>query len=171
MWLGSSASFGGLRQSAEFEFSATYLPYWEGVPGAGTNTFIGGAALFAMSGHDGAENDAAAEFFRFLSRPDVQFVWHRDTGYVPITTAAAEMATIIGYYDEVPQAQVGTRQLSLPGGEWTRGYRMGFYVQVRDVMNREYARIFAGETTVDEAFEVITNEGNALLARFAQTQG
>jgi sn-glycerol 3-phosphate transport system substrate-binding protein len=90
---------------------------------------------------------------------------------VPITTAAAEMAEIIGFYDEVPFGQVGTQQLQLPGGEWTRGYRIGFYVQVRDVMNREYARIFAGETTVEEAFQTITKEGNALLARFARTQG
>ena len=28
MWLGSSGSFGGLKNSADFEFSATYLPYW-----------------------------------------------------------------------------------------------------------------------------------------------
>jgi sn-glycerol 3-phosphate transport system substrate-binding protein len=171
MWLGSSGSFGGLRESTDFEFSATFLPYWEGVPGAGTNTFIGGAALFAMSGFDDAENKAAAEFFRFLTRPDVQFLWHRDTGYVPITNAAYEMAQIIDYYEEAPAAEVGIQQLSLPGGEWTKGYRMGFYVQIRDVMNREYARIFSGETTVDEAFEVITEEGNRLLSRFAQTQG
>jgi len=171
MWLGSSASFGGLRQSAEFPFSATFLPYWEGVPGAGANTFIGGAALFAMAGKPEEQNKGAAEFFRFLSRPDVQFLWHRETGYVPITHAAYEMAQIIDYYDEVPQAEVGTQQLNLPGGEWTRGYRMGFYVQIRDVMNREYGRIFAGETTVEDAFRVITEEGNQLLARFAQTQG
>ncbi|MEL6208545.1 MAG: extracellular solute-binding protein, partial [Pseudomonadota bacterium] len=31
MWLGSSASFGGLSKSAEFPFSATFLPYWEAV--------------------------------------------------------------------------------------------------------------------------------------------
>ena len=29
MWMGSSASFGGLKKSAGFEFSATFLPYWE----------------------------------------------------------------------------------------------------------------------------------------------
>ncbi|MEO0913005.1 MAG: extracellular solute-binding protein, partial [Pseudomonadota bacterium] len=29
MWLGSSGSFGGLKQKATFPFSATLLPYWE----------------------------------------------------------------------------------------------------------------------------------------------
>ena len=36
---------------------------------------------------------------------------------------------------------------------------MGFYVQIRDVMNREYGRIFAGETSVDDGFAVIRGRG------------
>ena len=171
MWIGSSASFGGLRQAMEAPFSATFLPYWDAVEGAGTNTFIGGAALFAMSGKTEAENVATAKFFEFLSTPEEQVQWHKDTGYVPITVASYELAKSQGYYDEVPQAEVGTQQLLLPGGEWTKGYRMGFYVQIRDVMNREYSRIFNGETTVEEAFETIDREGNALLERFSRTQG
>jgi sn-glycerol 3-phosphate transport system substrate-binding protein len=68
-----------------------------------------------------------------------------------------------------PAAEVGIKQLNLPGGEWTKGYRMGFYVQIRDVMNREYGRIFAGETTVEDAFKNIEADGNKLLERFAKT--
>lgn len=169
MWLGSSGSFGGLKNSVDFDFSATYLPYWEAINPEPTQTFIGGAALFAMSGHPGEENAAAAEFFRFLSSPEVQVFWHKETGYVPITNAAYDLAKAEGYYEESPQAEVGIQQLSLPGGDYSKGYRMGFYVQIRDVMNREYGRIFAGETTVDEGFAVIEDEGNKLLDRFAQT--
>lgn len=88
MWLGSSGSFGGLVQKADFAFSATLLPYWEGITTQPTQTFIGGAALFAMAGKSDEENAATAEFFRFLSSPEVQVMWHRETGYVPITEAA-----------------------------------------------------------------------------------
>ncbi|MEM9610977.1 MAG: extracellular solute-binding protein, partial [Actinomycetota bacterium] len=66
MWLGSSGSFGGIQQRVEFPFSATLLPYWEAVTTEPTQTFIGGAALFAMSGHPDEENAAAAAFFDFL---------------------------------------------------------------------------------------------------------
>ena len=169
MWLGSSGSFGGLLNSADFEFSATYLPYWASVTSEPTSTFIGGAALFAMSGKTDEENRASAEFFRFLSSADVQLFWHQATGYVPITSAAYDLAKANGYYDEKPQAEVGIKQLSLPSGEFSKGYRMGFYVQIRDVMNREYGRIFAGETDVESAFAVIEEESNKLLARFAKT--
>ena len=171
MWIGSSASFGGIRDRVEFPFSATYLPYWEAVTTEPTQTFIGGAALFTLSGHDAAENEATARFFEFLASPETQYFWHRETGYVPITTAAYELATNDGYYAETPSAEVGIQQLQAAAGEWTRGYRLGFYVQVRDVMNREYARFMAGEITVEEAFETIEAEANELLQRFAQTQG
>ncbi|MEO9819934.1 MAG: extracellular solute-binding protein [Paracoccaceae bacterium] len=171
MWLGSSGSFGGLLQSADFPFNATLLPYWEGVTKEPKQTFIGGAALFAMSGQSAEENKATAEFFKFLSSSDVQVMWHKETGYVPITEAAYDMAKDQGYYQEKPAAEVGIQQLSLPAGDFTKGYRMGFYVQIRDVMNREYGRILTGETGVDEAFENIEAEANKLLERFAKTQG
>jgi len=169
MWLGSSGSFGGLLNSTDFPFSATYLPYWESVNPNPVATFIGGAALFAMSGKSDDENRAAAEFFKFLSSPEIQLFWHKSTGYVPITKAAYDLAKEQGYYDEKPQAEIGIKQLSLPSAEWDKGYRMGFYVQIRDVMNREYGRIFAGETDVESAFSVIEEEGNKLLDRFAKT--
>lgn len=172
MWLGSSGSFGGLlKKDLGFEFSATMLPYWEAVTTEPTQTFIGGAALFAMSGMSAEENKATAEFFKFLTDADTQYFWHQATGYVPITEAAYDVAKADGHYERFPAAEVGIEQLTLPAGDFTRGYRMGFYVQIRDVMNREYGRILTGETSVDDAFATIQEEANQLLARFAKTQG
>nr|WP_093963745.1 extracellular solute-binding protein [Ruegeria arenilitoris] len=172
IWLGSSGSFGGLsKKDLPFEFSATFLPYWEAVTKEPRQTFIGGAALFAMAGKSDEENKATAAFFEFLTKPETQYMWHRETGYVPITTAAYEMAKGDGHYDRAPAAEVGIKQLSLPAGENTKGYRMGFYVQIRDVMNREYGRILTGETSVEDAFKAIEDEANGLLERFAKTQG
>lgn len=171
IWLGSSGSFGGLSKlDLPFKFSATYLPYWESITKEPTQTFIGGASLFAMAGKSAEENKATAAFFQYLTSPEVQYMWHKQTGYVPITTAAYEMAKADGYYTTTPAAEVGIQQLSLPAGENTKGYRMGFYVQIRDVMNREYGRILTGETDVDTAFATIESEANDLLAKFAQTQ-
>lgn len=172
IWLGSSGSFGGLsKKDLPFEFSATLLPYWESVTSEPTQTFIGGASLFAMAGKSAEENKATAEFFRFLTSPEIQYFWHAETGYVPITNAAYDLAKSDGHYNRAPAAEVGIQQLSLPGGDNTKGYRMGFYVQIRDVMNREYGRILTGETSVEDAFATIEKEANELLARFAKTQG
>ena len=172
MWLGSSGSFGGLLQKdLGFEFSAVELPDWEAGTPEPTQTFIGGAALFAMSGKSDEENKATAEFFRFLTAPETQYFWHQETGYVPITEAAYEAAKADGHYDRYPAAEVGVNQLQAKAGDNTKGYRMGFYVQIRDIMNREYGRILTGETDVESAFQNIEAEANELLARFAKTQG
>ena len=171
LWVGSSGSFGGLKKSATMPFGAVPLPCWETIVGEGGcyQSFIGGAALFAMSGKSDEENAATAKFFEYMTSPEVQLMWHKETGYVPITNAAYELAKAEGYYNETPQAEVGIEQLNMKAGEWTRGYRMGFYVQIRDVMNREYGKLFTGETTVDAAFQAIEEEGNQLLERFAKT--
>ncbi|QXT38177.1 extracellular solute-binding protein [Gymnodinialimonas ceratoperidinii] len=171
MWIGSSGSFGGIADRVDFNFGATFLPYWESVTSEPTQTFIGGAALFAMSGQSEEENAATAAFFDYLASAENQVFWHVETGYVPITTEAYELAAEQGHYEEFPAAEVGIQQLQLPSGENTRGYRLGFYVQIRDVMIREYSRIIAGETTAEDAFATIEEEANELLARFAQTQG
>ncbi len=48
---------------------------------------------------------------------------------------------------------------------------MGFYPQIRSVMEREYNKIFSGETTPKAAMETIKKEADELLARFAKTAG
>ncbi|MFK7761718.1 MAG: extracellular solute-binding protein [Roseobacter sp.] len=169
MWLGSSGSFGGLKASTDFEFGTTYLPYWKAIIDEPKSTFIGGAAVFAMSGKSDEENAATADFLSFLASPEVQYFWHKETGYVPITNAAYELAKEDGYYDSTPDAEIGILQLSQPGGEWTKGYRLGFYVQIREVMYKHYEGIFSGDSSVDEAFQKIEEESNDLLARFHQT--
>ena len=171
MYIGSSGDFGGLTQKdLSFKWSAVYLPYWESITKEGYQTFIGGASLFAMSGKPAEENQATAAFLNFMTSPEIQYFWHKQTGYVPITTAAYELAKKDGHYDRFPAAETGIKQLSLRSGENTRGYRMGFYVQIRDVENREFTRFLNGETDIDSALATIEKEGNALLERFAKTQ-
>ncbi|MCM2291707.1 extracellular solute-binding protein [Allorhizobium sp. BGMRC 0089] len=171
LWIGSSGSFGGLQKTATMPFSATFLPYWGSIKGAGVHSFIGGAALYAMAGKPEAENHCTAAFFNFLTSPEIQYYWHKNTGYVPITTAAYDLAKKDGYYEKTPVAEVGIKQLMLPGGKWDKGYRLGFYPQIRSVMEREYNKIFSGETTPKAAMDTIEKEGNEILARFAKTAG
>ena len=150
MWLGSSGSFGGLTSSAEFEFGATFLPYWESIIEEPKGTFIGGAALFAMAGHEDEEYEAIADFFSYMTASTNQVFWHKQTGYVPITQAAYDDAKKDGYYESTPDAEIGILQLSQPGGEWTKGYRLGYYVQIRDVMYKHFDDIFSGDASVDD---------------------
>lgn len=170
MYIGSSGDFGGLTKlDLPFKWASTFLPYWSSITPEGYQSFIGGASLFAMSGKSAEQNKATAAFFQYLTSPEVQYMWHRETGYVPITNAAYDMAKADGHYDRFPAAETGIKQLMLPAGDNTHGYRMGFYVQIRDVENRELAKFLNGETSIEDALSTIEKEGNELLARFAQT--
>ncbi|TBR38133.1 extracellular solute-binding protein [Marinomonas agarivorans] len=169
MWFGSSGSFGGLKKSTDFDFGTTYLPYWNSVNKDAGTTFIGGAALFSMAGHSKAEYKAVAAFFDYMTKPETQYFWHKETGYVPITTAAYELAKKDGYYKANPDAEVGILQLSLDGGEWTKGYRMGFYPQTRESIYREIDRVMSDKTSVDNALKAIVKDGEKNLSRFART--
>ncbi|EPP4080952.1 extracellular solute-binding protein [Vibrio cholerae] len=153
MWMGSSGSFGGLRNRVKFNLGTTYLPYWESVTKNPTHTFIGGVAAF----------------FAYLTKPETQMNWHKTTGYVPVTNAAYDLTKQSGYYQENPDAEVGVKQLSLPDGEWTKGYRLGYYPQVREVMHREFDNIFSGRSTVESSLNKVEDESAKLLNRFART--
>ena len=170
-WIGSSGSFGGLSKTATMPFSAELLPYDEAVTNGNKSSFIGGASLFAFSGKPEGENKCTADFFNFLTSTEVQAFYHQATGYVPITTAAYEKSKADGWYQTHPQAEVGVKQLMLEQGEWSKGYRLGFYPQIRVIEEREFNKLFSGETTVEDAFKAIETEGNELLARFAKTAG
>jgi sn-glycerol 3-phosphate transport system substrate-binding protein len=169
MWLGSSGSFGGLRKSAKFEFGAAYLPYWKSIIDKPKGTFIGGAALWALSGKPEAENKGVAKFFEFMTKTETQLYWHKETGYVPITSKAYQAAKDEGYYKEVPQAEFGILQLNQTSGKWSKGYRLGFYPQIREVMNKHFDKIFNGSSSVEDALADIEKEANALLVRFNDT--
>lgn len=169
MWMGSSGSFGGLRNRVKFNLGTTYLPYWESVTKNPTHTFIGGAALFVLQGHTPAQDKGVAAFFAYLTKPETQMNWHKTTGYVPVTNAAYDLTKQSGYYQENPDAEVGVKQLSLPDGEWTKGYRLGYYPQVREVMHREFDNIFSGRSTVESSLNKVEDESGKLLNRFART--
>ncbi|MFT7684464.1 MAG: sn-glycerol 3-phosphate transport system substrate-binding protein, partial [Moritella dasanensis] len=86
-----------------------------------------------------------------------------------VTKAAYALTKKSGYYQEHPDAEVGVKQLSLPGGEWTNGYRLGFYSQIQEIMHREFDNVFANRTSVEKALSNIDKESQVILSRFART--
>ncbi|MGF1554190.1 MAG: sn-glycerol-3-phosphate ABC transporter substrate-binding protein UgpB [Paracoccaceae bacterium] len=170
MWMNSSAYYAGISEQAEFAFGQSFLPLDEDLASEPQNSIIGGATLWTLAGHEDADYDGVAAFFAYLSSPEVQAEWHQGTGYVPITTAAYELSREQGFYEENPGTDTAIRQLSL--NEPTpnsKGLRFGSFVQIRDVINEELERLWAGEQTAEEALANSAARGNALLREFEQT--
>jgi len=170
MWMNSSAYYAGISDQAEFEFGQTMLPLNTEAAEEPQNSIIGGATLWVLEGHEGADYQGVAEFFNYLSSPEVQADWHQASGYVPITTAAYELSQKQGFYDKNPGTDTAIQQLSL--NEPTpnsKGLRFGNYVQVRDVINEELEDLWAGNQTAEEALSDAAERGNRMLREFQDT--
>ncbi len=169
MWMNSSAYYGSIKD-ADFAFGQTMLPLDTSVADAPQNSIIGGATLWALSGHPEDEYVGVAKFMTYLSSPEVQAWWHQETGYVPITTAAYELSKKQGFYKENPGTDTAIKQLSLntPTAN-SRGVRFGNFVQIRDVINEEMEALWAGDKTARKAMDAAVERGDVLLRKFERT--
>ena len=170
MWMNSSAYYGSIVSQAEFEFGQTMLRLDTAVASAPQNSIIGGATLWAPQGHEADEYKGLSKFMTYLSSPEVQAWWHQETGYVPITTAAAELSAEQGFYESNPGTDTAIKQLSLntPTPN-SRGLRFGNFVQIRDVINEEMEALWAGNISAQAALDNAVERGNALLRKFERT--
>jgi sn-glycerol 3-phosphate transport system substrate-binding protein len=166
-WFNSSAAYGAVNTGAEFEFGQTMLPVDTSAMSEPQNSIIGGATLWVLRGHEEEEYRGVAEFFEYLSSPEVQADWHQFTGYVPITTAAYQLSQEQGFYQENPGTDTAIKQLSLnEPTENSRGIRLGNFVQIRDVLNEELEAVWSNAKTPEQAIADAVRRSNQLLRQF-----
>jgi sn-glycerol 3-phosphate transport system substrate-binding protein len=162
----SSGFYGNLSKNAKFSFGLAPLPYYPDVAGAPQNTVIGGASLWVMSGKTAEKYKGVAEFFKFISTPEVQSASHKRTGYLPVTTAAYELTEKSGFYKEHPGTDVAVTQMIRKVTDKSRGIRLGNYVQIRAIEDEELEQVWAEKKKPKEALDSIVKRGNELLERF-----
>jgi sn-glycerol 3-phosphate transport system substrate-binding protein len=165
----STGSFGSARAALGDAVKMTMAPMYEGVERR--NTFIGGASIWVMKGHDDADYEAAKAFLDFVRSNDQQIEFTRMTGYMPVTNAAMTALVESGKAAtaEFATAEMGVASLNQPGNENSRGIRLGFYVQFRSIFQEETQKAFNGEQTMQAALDNAAERGNELLRRFEQT--
>src|SRR5581483_11456879 len=166
---GSSGLRGRIVREAKFEWGATTLPYYPDVPGAPKNSIIGGASFWVMTapGRRPEEYRAVAEFFRYLSRPEVLAKWHTDTGFLPITFAAYERTKASGYYDKNPGTEVPILQLTrTPPTDNSRGLRLGNMPEIRNIIYEELEKALQGQQSAQQALDAAVQRGNVVLRNF-----
>ncbi|MBY0338562.1 MAG: sn-glycerol-3-phosphate ABC transporter substrate-binding protein UgpB [Acetobacteraceae bacterium] len=153
---------------------AAMLPFYDDVNGAPLNSIIGGAAFWAMNRGPNAtrsadENRAIAEFYRFISQPQVAARWHTETGFLPVTRTAFEQVRATGFYTQNPGADIPIQQLLRGGGQMTgntRGIRLGGFVEIRTIMQEEMERALQGQQTAQAAMDNSVQRGNVVLRNF-----
>ena len=160
----ASAAFG-----ADAQLGVGLAPMYEGY--ARHNTFVGGASIYVMKGHDEAQIEAAKAFLDFLRDPEQQMRFTAATGYVPVTQAGLAAIEAVGAAEapEFLTARLGVESMDQPGTPDTRGIRLGFYVQFREIFMEETQRAWSGDQPMQVALDNAARRGDALLRRFQQT--
>jgi len=120
-----------------------------------------------MQGRDEAEYPAVADFFSYLSSPEVQADWHQFTGYLPITQAAYDLSQEQGFYAANPGTEISIEQITLndPTPN-SKGLRFGSYVQIRGLIDEEFEALLAGQKDAQTALDDLVARGNTLIREF-----
>lgn len=169
MFTGSSGNRANIIKVGQFEFGTSSLPYHDDVQGAPQNTIIGGASLWVFAKKSPEVYKGVTKFFKFLSSPEKSAEWHQGTGYVPVTKAGYDLTKKSGFYDENPGSDVAVKQLDATTTENSRGVRLGYLPQIRDIEDGEMEQIFSGKVTPEEGVETMVKRGNELLERFQKS--
>jgi sn-glycerol 3-phosphate transport system substrate-binding protein len=153
-----------------FAWDVQIIPTYEGVER--TNTVVGGASLWVLSGKADDEYKAAASYLAFLAtKPEQQFLLE-NSGYIPVTKSTYEALKAEGFYSKEPFIN---RDIAMKSLTWTepteltRGIRLGSFIQIRAEWMAEVEAALAGQKPMKEALDTAASRGNELLARFAQT--
>ncbi len=165
----STGSYGAAFAALGEKAAISMAPMYEGV--SRRNTLIGGASIWVMKGHGSENIEAAKAFLDFLREDDTQIEFTRMTGYMPVTKGALTSLVDSGRSAdlEFATAELGVNSLNQPGDENSRGIRLGFYVQFRDIFKEETQRSFNGDQTMQAALDNSKRRGDELLRRFEQT--
>lgn len=169
MFTGSSGNRANIIKTGDFEFGTSSLPYHADVAGAPQNSIIGGASLWVFAKKTPEVYKGVTRFFKFISSPEQAASWHQATGYVPVTKAGFEVTQKSGFYDKNPGSDVAVKQLDATTTENSRGIRLGYLPQIRDIEDGEMEQIFAGKVTPEEGLNNMVKRGNELLVRFERS--
>jgi len=153
----------------DFKWDAAPLPVETGTKKL-QNSIIGGASLWVLNGHSKKEYKGVAAFLKFLAGNKMQEYWHKQTGYFPITIDAYDSLKSKGYYDSDPLQEVGINQLNraIPT-TISRGLRLGYFVQIRNIINEELELVWNGKKSAQKALDDAAARSNVQLRTFEKT--
>ncbi|MEM7536675.1 MAG: ABC transporter substrate-binding protein [Chloroflexota bacterium] len=158
-------------QNSEFEVGTAFIPHADS--GERNGVIIGGAALWLLKSEDGAQNDAAWQFMKFMAEPPQQITWHTGSGYFPVRTDMSGDETLQAFWDENPNFvtaidQLATTETVVEGdvNYAVLGGRAGPFPAIRRLIVEAYSRVLDDGLTAQEALDEAAEKANEELANY-----
>lgn len=165
----SISGIGNISKNAAFAWDLAPLPVEASMKNP-QNSIIGGASLWVMTGHAKEDYQGVADFLNFLAQNEMQELWHQETGYLPITKNAYQSLKAKGYFEENPYQEVGISQMTRQDPtDNSRGLRLGYFIQIRNIINEEMELIWNGNKSPQQAMDAAVSRSNEKLREFEST--
>lgn len=147
----STSNMVSMKSGAEknnFELGSAYLPTPNG---ANTGVVIGGGSLWVPKALSDAKQQAAGEFIAWLTQPEQQVRWHKNSGYFPVRQGAIDQLQSNGWFEENPNFRTAFDQLKdTEDTPATRGAVMGVWPKARTINSETSVSILNGDLGVEE---------------------
>lgn len=170
LYIDSISAIAKIQKSVkDFQWDIAPLPVEAWMPNP-QNSIIGGASLWVFKGLPKQDYKGVAAFLSHLAGTESQVLWHKETGYFPITLGAYEQLKKDGYYEEFPYQEVGIKELTRRNPtKNSRGLRLGYFIQIRNIINEELELVWNSSKTPQQAMDSAVERSNAKLREFEKT--
>ena len=170
MMFGSTASLKQvLKDSGDsFEVGTAYFSKVNDSDEGGVS--IGGGSLWALNNNDETRAAATWRFIEFLISPESQAYWNAQTGYFPVTTAAAEQDTYKQNMEQYPQFQTAIDQLHDSAPQYA-GALLSVFPESRQIVETEIEEMLSGGQTPEETVQSIADQMNETIETYNLING
>lgn len=171
MFVESTAALGAVNREVggRFQVRTAPLPRPEGTKGG---TAIGGAALYVFKDHPDNEIACAWNFVKYAISPEVQFEWHKTTGYYPVSRAALSLPQTKAYWKDNPNARTPVDIiLASPPTSSSQGAVSGAMPQIRQFIEDAMELAIAGKASAEDALNAAAQKANEAIARYNSSVG
>lgn len=169
----SSGSYFSLKNTVNFKLGVAPLPREnKDVKEIYSNT-IGGAAIWVVDNKNPEIYKGITQFFKFFMKPDIQNLWHKNTGYLPLRGQISGKFDNSGYEFESDKSHrhqiivnIATQELQVKNSPLNQqgGYKM--HNQIREINDEALEAIFSQIKSVRVAISDAQKRADYALKRF-----
>lgn len=159
----SSGGFSSLKELASFKVGMALMPIDTNVSKKRFRNVSGGGALWALSRQDDDTYRGIAQFYEYLTKPEIQDQWQKNTGYLPLGGSGR-------YKNLVNESRSRSIKLAHTDLDASKDYVLANRLRVQNlirVINDEALEgIFSGMRSPKEALDLAIQRAEHALIRF-----
>lgn len=164
----SSARIGKIKALVGDNFHWNVAPNPKVDPNDKGGIAVGGSCVVMFDpDKDPEQVQAAWEFVQYMVSPEMQFQFHKDTGYIPVNKKVYEQPGIDEWFAENPAYKVAVDAIHASNPNVQEPFDIINW-EIDSVIKNHMVAFAQGKETLDQCHDGIVNECNAKLAAYHQ---